>query len=97
MALRFVGFIIFILLLWFFLTQIVLPLFQARPLFPWFRGKDEGVQALEKEVNDLQQQVAVLEDATELAAARKKLVRAKAKLEAASGITVPPAQESKSE
>ncbi|MNK76749.1 hypothetical protein D3C87_963260 [compost metagenome] len=84
MALRLIGFIIVVLVLWFFITQVVIPLVRARPPFPAFRGSDKDVKKLKEEVELLQQQVDVLNDVNELAAAKKKLVRAKAKLEAAS-------------
>lgn len=81
MALRLVGFILVLLLLWFFATQIVLPLCTSRPLFPTFRREDKDVKRLRDEVNDLQQEVAVLQDVNELSATRNNLVRTKSELE----------------
>lgn len=84
MALRLVGFVIAVLALWFFVTQIVVPLVRGRSLFPVFRGESKTVKELKDEVASLQQQVDVLEDVNELEAAKKKLVRAKARLQAGS-------------
>ncbi len=84
MALRIIGFILIVLLVWFFVTQVVIPLAKSRPFFPIFRGEAKTVKELRDEVASLQQQVDVLEDVNELEAAKKKLVRAKARLQAGS-------------
>lgn len=89
MALRLVLFILAVLILWFCVMQIVIPLFGGRPLFPAFRREDKGVKRLREEVNDLHQEVDIMRDVNELTATRDTLVREKSKLDIASNDWTP--------
>lgn len=82
-ALRLAGFLVILVLIWVFLTQILIPLFTNKPLFPSFRRSSKTVRTLEREVRDLHGTVSDLTDAKELTEHKSGLNRQKQELEEA--------------
>lgn len=80
-ALRILAVMILIAAIWFFLTQILFPVLNSKPLFPAFRKQSDVVKSLDREVSDLHNKVSDLSDARDLKRTKDDLVREKKDLE----------------
>lgn len=82
-ALRLLGAILAVVIVLIFVTQIFIPLFQGKPLFPGIRRKPRSVKELEVEVNELHSKVAVLHEERDLTEVKSTLERQRSDLESA--------------
>lgn len=80
-ALRILAVLILIAAIWFFVTQILFPVLNSKPLFPAFCKQSDAVKSLEREVSDLHDKVSDLSDARDLKRTKDALVREKKDLE----------------
>jgi hypothetical protein len=80
-ALRILGVLTVLFVIWFFVTQILLPMILHRPLFSMFKGKDKELTGLNREVNDLHHKVTVLHEVKDLTEVKSSLEQEKTTLE----------------
>lgn len=78
--LRFALFVGFVIVMFLMVTEIAIPLYQGRPLFPMFRGKKK--QELIKELFEVEQQHDELDVVAEITARRRALEKRVAEYEA---------------
>lgn len=80
-ALRIFLLLVFLLVIWVFITQIAYPLYAHKPLFPFLRKRDPQIKALDKEVGDLHHKVTDLGEIRDLHRQKQSLNQEKENLE----------------